>query len=79
MVISEMLRRDYKIKSVENFINYFGIDYDYYYTRKETCFDNHMNKEYLKICCWNLYEKYLRGQKGFTPEAIKFIKEKGEI
>ena len=79
MVISEMLRRDYKIKSVENFINYFGDDFDYYYTRKETCFDNHMNKEYLKICCWNLYEKYLRGQKGFTPEAIEFIKERGEI
>lgn len=79
MVISEMLRRGYKIKSVENFVNYFGVDYDYYYTGKETCFDNHMNKEYLKICCWNLYEKYLRGQKGFTPEAIKFIKEKGEI
>jgi uncharacterized protein (TIGR02328 family) len=79
MVISEMLRRGYKIKSVENFVNYFGSDYDYYYTVKETCFDNHMNEEYLKICCWNLYEKYLRGQKGFTPEAIKFIKEKGEI
>ena len=35
----------------------------------------HHNEEYLKICCWNLYEKYLRGQEGFTEESIKFIRE----
>lgn len=42
----------------------------------EEPFPNHHNEEYLKICCWNLYEKYLRGQDGFTEESIKFIKEK---
>lgn len=35
----------------------------------------HHDEEYLKICCWNLYEKYLRGQKGFTEEAIQFIND----
>lgn len=39
-------------------------------------FENHHNEEYLKICCWNLYEKYIRGQSGFTEEAIEFIKQK---
>lgn len=43
--------------------------------RYET-FKNHHNEEYLKICCWNLYEKYIRGQSGFTEEAIEFIKQK---
>ena len=38
-------------------------------------FKNHHNEEYLKICCWNLYEKYIRGQSGFTDEAIEFIKQ----
>ena len=33
----------------------------------------HHDKEYLQICCWNLYEKYIRGQKGFTDLAIQFI------
>lgn len=40
---------------------------------RDVPFSNHMNNEYLKICCWNLYEKYLRGQEGFTDEAIEFI------
>lgn len=36
-------------------------------------FEKHMNKGYLYICCWNLYEKIIRGQKGFTREAKAFI------
>lgn len=39
-------------------------------------FSKHHNEEYIKICCWNLWEKYIRGQEGFTEESIKFIKEK---
>lgn len=41
----------------------------------EEPFPEHHNEAYLKICCWNLYEKYIRGQEGFTEESIKFIKE----
>ena len=45
----------------------------FYYDDKP--FKNHHNEEYLKICCWNLYEKFIRGQSGFTDEAIDFIKK----
>lgn len=31
-------------------------------------FEKHHNNEYLTICYWNLREKYIRGQKDFTPE-----------
>ena len=41
----------------------------------EEPFPKHHDEEYLEICCWNLYEKYIRGQEGFTEESIKFIKE----
>jgi uncharacterized protein (TIGR02328 family) len=44
-----------------------------YIEMSETPFIVHHDKEYLKICCWNLWEKYIRGQKGFTPEAVHFI------
>jgi hypothetical protein len=36
-------------------------------------FERHMNREYLHICCWNLYEKLIRGQKGFTIKAEAYI------
>lgn len=76
IIINEMSRRNYKINSFEKFNNYFQD----YITRiaifvPEEVFKKHHNKEYLKICCWNLYEKYLRGQSGFSDEAIKFIKK----
>lgn len=38
-------------------------------------FSDKFNDDYLRICCWNLYEKMLCGQTGFTPEAQKFIRE----
>ena len=32
------------------------------------CFDDWHNNEYMKICYWNLREKFLCGQKDFTKE-----------
>lgn len=65
-VMSEMANRGYKIKSTENFYNYFideGIT-----GYKGARFKEH-DKEYLTICYYNLKEKYLRGQKDFTKEC----------
>lgn len=82
LVIKEMRRRGYKC-NLEKYNNYFlskGIDEDDLKLDTmwfcENPFSNHMNYTYLLICCWNLYEKYIRGQEGFTEESIKFIKEK---
>lgn len=82
-VIKEMTKRHYKINQWQNFYKYFKMPFKYSiqdltYNMEEKIipFPNHHNEEYLKICCWNLYEKYLRGQEGFTDETIKFIKEK---
>ena len=76
LIINEMKKRNYKIKS-EKYNNYFqeykGKIALFY---MEDIFKNHHNEAYLKICCWNLYEKYIRGQSGFTPQAIEFIKSK---
>ncbi len=68
-VIAEMKRRGYKIKSFENYYNYFdGIE-----CKGEERFAEH-DENYLTICYWNLREKYLRGQKDFDRETyIKYI------
>ena len=75
-VIAEMKNRGYKIKTKDKFENYF-VEFKNNFTFKYAYepFKIHMNEEYLKICCWNLYEKYIRGQQGFTEEAIIFIKK----
>ena len=63
-VIAEMKRRGYKIKSFENYNNYF----DGVTCKGDEQFFEH-NNEYLTICYWNLREKYLRGQKDFSKEV----------
>lgn len=82
-VIKEMMKRHYKIHQWQNFYKYFKMPMKYSVSQLTENmqdyikpFPNHHNEEYLKICCWNLYEKYLRGQKGFTEEAITFITNK---
>ena len=76
LVIEEFYNRGYKIKSLDNFLNYFqdlsGNEEDIYLPFNEI-YKNKMNEEYLKICCWNLYEKYLCGQKDFTQNTIDYI------
>ena len=74
LVISEMKRRNLKIKKWDNFKEYFG---DMYAQDGE--FDEH-NDEYLIMNFFNLKEKYIRGQKDFTPAVYerlhKFIYER---
>lgn len=85
LILKEMKKRGYKF-NLENYYNYFKdfkdqddvkkIDSAWIFTE---LFEDNMNSIYLKICCWNLYEKYIRGQKGFTREAINYIITQGKI
>ena len=77
LVIREMYKKNIKIKSFENYDNYFKdlnkID------ESRFIFRNHHTDRYLIQCFYNLEEKYDRGQKDFTEEIhkklCKFIKE----
>ena len=60
-IIREMTNRDYKIKKLDNFNDFFEC-VPYIEGAK---FWEH-NNEYLEICYYNLKEKYIRGQKDFT-------------
>lgn len=71
MVINEMANRGYKIKSMDNYINYFK-DVIGKVEIKNEVFKKYHNKEYLEICYFNLEEKYIRGQKDFDDKT--FIK-----
>lgn len=59
LVIEEMKRRGFQIKSFEHYHHFFE---NKSYQVLEHLFPKHHNQEYLIICCYNLYEKYLRGQ-----------------
>lgn len=77
MVIKEMQLREFKIKSFNNFYKYFNLPLNgmkWLMDEIDKPFEEDHNDNYLKICCWNLYEKYIRGQEGFSKESIKFIK-----
>ena len=55
-IISEMHRRNFKIKVKENALNYFGSDTLDVNWAKEL-FKNHHNYRYLRQCLYNLQEK----------------------
>lgn len=74
MVNKEMRERGYFTYKMEAYKEYFKEE-PFIAISIYPPFKNHHTDEYLKICCWNLYEKFIRGQKGFTDEAISFIKE----
>lgn len=71
-VMQEMFNRKIKIRSYENYNNYFI---------KDSITGNHNlrfkehNNEYLTICYYNLKEKYLRGQKDFTADVWEKLDE----
>lgn len=82
-VVEELDKRKYKIKSFENFDNYFHTMVENHYFKHHdfsNMFHEH-NDEYLTICYWNLREKYLRGQKDFTKEIWNNLEKfyKGRI
>lgn len=67
-VITEMNRRGYKIKSLDNMEKYFGKGYRDWTSGVR--FPEH-NQRYLLQCFYNLQEKYDRGQKGFTLDVYR--------
>ena len=80
MVLAEMIDRHYKIKSIDNFYNYFEIDpfacgFKLEMKKGETPFVRHHNERYLIQCFYNLQEKYDRGQKDFSKEQYDLLKE----
>lgn len=84
LVIEEMQKRKFKIKSVSNCISYFGKMF-LNESVKAPCepFNNHHHNFYLLTCFTNLYEKKIRGQEDFTDECFakmyKFVRnELGE-
>ncbi|MFA6610926.1 MAG: pyrimidine dimer DNA glycosylase/endonuclease V [Bacilli bacterium] len=71
LVIDEMKQRGFKIKSF--------LHHDHFFQNKpyqiiDTIFPKHHNDEYLVICCYNLYEKYIRGQ-NYKGGSIHYITE----
>ena len=69
LVIQDMKKRNYKIKSYENYYKYFDLDLQN--DNQILLFKEH-NKDYLDICYYNLKEKYIRGQK--DSSKIEFEK-----
>lgn len=67
-VVAEMQRRGYKIKSLENYNNYFVGVREMGFEK----FEEH-DETYLTICYWNLREKFLRGQADFDEETFNAL------
>lgn len=72
-VMIGMIKRGYKIKSLDNYREYFGyleISPNYLLKRVNP-FPQHHTDRYLKQCFYNLQEKYDRGQKDFDRETYE--------
>ena len=73
LVVQEMKKRGYKV-NLENFDNYFkDIDENIIIVRDEL-YRYKMDNEYLKICYYNLLEKYRSG--GINQEEWQKIEDK---
>ncbi|HKM30230.1 MAG TPA: pyrimidine dimer DNA glycosylase/endonuclease V [Bacilli bacterium] len=70
LVIEEMGKRGFNIRSFVNHDNFFQ---NKVYGIIDHLFPEHHNQEYLEICCYNLYEKLIRGQ-NFKGANIDYIK-----
>ena len=64
VVINEIQKRCYDIKTWDNYNKYFSYTEPNFNLR----FKEH-NNQYLTMNYWNLAEKYIRGQKDFTKEV----------
>lgn len=78
LVLQEMIRRNYKF-NLNNYNEYFNkslsreeiknnMNYHFWDAFYKDPFIYDHNNEYLTICYYNLREKHLRGQIGFTDE-----------
>ena len=68
IVLEEMDRRGYKIRSYEKMDHYFD---DLEEVKVRFPFKRHHNDEYLEICYYNLKEKYIRGQKDYETALFE--------
>lgn len=66
-VLQEMKLRGVNIRTLDKMARYFeGIEIPTTYNP----FEKHHNESYLTICYYNLYEKFIRGQKDFSSEQF---------
>ena len=72
-LVTELTRRGYNIKNVDNLNNYF-CDTDEYSNKPIGDYPEH-NRRYLLQCFYNLQEKYDRGQKDFSEELYKKLEK----
>lgn len=72
LVINEMMNRGYRISdnSRQNYRHYFKKDLSFINNFTDIITFPEHNHEYLKICYYNLLEKYRRGQVDFEPERF---------
>lgn len=72
IVLKEMCARNITIRTIDKMDRYFA---DLHFTENEYYppYSRHHNDEYLTICYYNLYEKYIRGQKDFTAEQFEAL------
>lgn len=87
IVLAEFARRGYKIRQWEHIKKYFGeLAYEEAFRVYSTgdfdtpsVFPDYHNALYMKICYYNLYEKFLRGQDDFTEIVMNLIKAKASL
>lgn len=72
IVLKEMRARNITIRTIDKMNRYFA---DLHLSENEYYppYSRHHNDEYLTICYYNLYEKYIRGQKDFTAEQFEAL------
>ena len=80
LVLQEFDNRGYKVKKMDNYNNYFKDLLGKTVSREFLAYEEH-NDFYLLVCYYNLAEKFSRGQKDYTSELFKklrdFIEERG--
>lgn len=72
IVLKEMRARNITIRTIDKMDRYF-VDLRLSENEYYPPYSRHHNDEYLTICYYNLYEKYIRGQKDFTTEQFEAL------
>lgn len=72
LVLAEMFGRDINVRTFEKMHTYFQDAPDEWI---EKPFNKHHDELYLTICYYNLYEKYIRGQKDFSTNEFQALEQ----
>lgn len=72
IVLKEMRARNITIRTIDKMDRYF-VDLRLSENEYYPPYSRHHNDKYLTICYYNLYEKYIRGQKDFTAEQFEAL------